>query len=540
MNFEQAQTPQLRLQYANELFATLHQQQFIDTLIVYNDATPADTIREQVWYWCAEYFYDQQQYELAEKYAQKALPLYQVSNDRTGEADCLNLLSISNIRLSHYQRAAGYAQQCYLLDQASGDTDRIVTSLNSLAAIYISARQPDEAEQYVLKGLEMATETDNLPRRAVLLGTASETYHALGNDERALQYAEEAYAIECQLGRQQKAMVRLSQKASALIGMHRYEEARTTLQLALPYFIRQGDQQSLGISCNKMGMALHALGHDDEAKNYYRQAADIFVNIGDKNNEMHARKGLYESLWHHAPDSAMIELERFNELKDLLYNDASAESLARFDAEFGNDWLRQENEAQRVAKRHIMKIAIIVVVLLLLFTAVVWWLMRRRQRRQHSINQQLSANIEELRKKYKELSVRYDNALITTPGSRMAEGSEQLTPADSQFLEQVVDIINEQMYSGQADAETLASRMNMSLFQLRQRLTTLTGETPQNFISLVRMRRARYLLDNRPELNISEVAQLCAYNDTPNFSRAFKKVFNITPTQYVEKQRKAV
>ena len=51
------------------------------------------------------------------------------------------------------------------------------------------------------------------------------------------------------------------------------------------------------------------------------------------------------------------------------------------------------------------------------------------------------------------------------------------------------------------------------------------------------MRRARYLLDNNPELNITQVANLCGYNDTPNFTRAFKKSFGLTPTQYQEKQQ---
>ena len=40
------------------------------------------------------------------------------------------------------------------------------------------------------------------------------------------------------------------------------------------------------------------------------------------------------------------------------------------------------------------------------------------------------------------------------------------------------------------------------------------------------------------ELNISEVAALCGYNDTPNFTRAFKKAFGITPTQYQARQAK--
>jgi AraC-like DNA-binding protein len=81
--------------------------------------------------------------------------------------------------------------------------------------------------------------------------------------------------------------------------------------------------------------------------------------------------------------------------------------------------------------------------------------------------------------------------------------------------------------------------MGMSLYQLRQRLDSVTGEKPQDFIATVRMRRARHLLDTHPELNISEIATLCAYNDTPNFTRAFKKTFGLTPTSYLERQKDA-
>ena len=99
-----------------------------------------------------------------------------------------------------------------------------------------------------------------------------------------------------------------------------------------------------------------------------------------------------------------------------------------------------------------------------------------------------------------------------------------------------MNIINEQLSQGQADAATVAERLNMSPFQLRQRLTTLTGETPQSFIQTIRMRRARHLLDHNSELTITQIAALCGYNDTPNFTRAFKKAFGLTPSQYQEKQ----
>ena len=129
-----------------------------------------------------------------------------------------------------------------------------------------------------------------------------------------------------------------------------------------------------------------------------------------------------------------MELDRFNALKDSLYtNSASAESLARYNAEFGNEWLQQQNAAERNAKRNAIVLGTIIAILLLLvLTAFVWWMMRRRQRRQSAINQQLSVNIEELHKKYDELSVRYDKALWTSSEDNALH--EGLSPADREFL----------------------------------------------------------------------------------------------------------
>jgi len=520
--FGQTQQPATLTQLANQFFDELHAQQFIDEPCRFGSATPVDTLREQVWYWAAEFFYDNQQYDRAEQYGRMALPLFRKGNDRGGESDCL----------SDYEEAIDYIRQCYRLDEQNGDPERIASSLNTLASIFISANQPQEAEQYIKKGLAMLP-TLSQERQSTLLGMASEVYHAMGNDEAALDYAGQAYDVEQQLGREYKSMVRMAQKASALIGLHRYEEAEQVLRQIIPYFRTIGDRQSLGISCNKMGMTLHCLMRQQEAVDYYREAADIFVAIGDRTNEMHSRKGLYESLWKSQPDSAKMELDRFNELKDSLYNSASAESLARYNAEFGNDWLQQESQAERQAKRQAIMLGIGVAVLLLLFSVVIWWMMRRRQQHQSVVNQELHAHIEELRQQYKELSVRYDNALATGSDSNTPDN---LSEADRTFLEKTVEVVNEHILNGHVDAESVAASMNMSLFQFRQRLSAVAGETPQNFIAMIRMRRARYLLDNRPELNISEVAMLCAYNDTPNFTRAFKKTFGITPTQYLEKK----
>ncbi len=474
----------------------------------------------------ADSLYAVQQYQQALSCAQEALPL---SKGTEIEADVLNLLAVINIRLSDYEKAAKYAKQCYSLDEKTGDPDVMSSSLNTLAAIYMGANQPKEAEKYVLKGIEMAEKANNPGRMAILQAMASEVYHAQGDDQKALPFIEKAYEIDKQSGNEPRAMVRLAQKASVLIGLHNNQDAEKTLKEVVPFLRQTPDRQSLGIALNKLGMALLSQHREQEAVPYYREAADIFQQLGDPYNEVHARRGLYESLWKENPDEAKFQLDRFNDLKDSIYNNVSADKLAKYNAEFGNDWLQIENHEQRQAKWWAIVAAVVAVVLAI----AVWLFMRYRHQKQIRINAELSERIKELREKYDILNEQYDNVLAT---NNHDEG-EELNATDNEFLSKTINVINELILTGQIDANHVAERLGLSLFQFRQRLAALTDETPQSFIQTIRMRRACHLLDNHPEMNIAEVAMLCAYNDTPNFTRAFKRTFGITPTQYLEKQQ---
>ena len=315
-------------QTANQLFKEFHHADVSDP-VTYQASTPKDSLRKEVWYWSGENYYAKQRYRDAIRYAEKAIPLLRAGSNRDEEADCLSLLAISNIRQSNYEQAAVYAKQCYQLDKQSGDEDRICSSLNTLTAIYLSAKQPQEAEHYVVKALSMVDEKRTPQRKAVLLGMASEVYHALGNNPLALTYAEAAYALEKKLGRKDAANIRLAQKAAVLNGLKRYKEAQQILQTVIPAFREKGNLQSLGISCNKMGQAQQKQNRQSEALGYYREAVSVFRQLHDIYNEMHARRGIYESLWDINPDSARIEMEQYNALKDSIYNHTTAESLAR-------------------------------------------------------------------------------------------------------------------------------------------------------------------------------------------------------------------
>lgn len=507
---------------ANRFFKQLDTDEITDSLIIFTENTPADSMQSQVWYWASVSMYEMQQYKLAEKYGLKSLPLL---HDNETKADCLNLLGCIYVRLGDFNQAASYAKQCLDIDMQSGDDDRISSSLNTLAGIYMAAYQHKEAEGYIIKAIEHADKAQNPARKAILLGMASEIYHALGNDTLSLQYADQSYELEKNIGNEHRSAIRLSQKASALIGMHRYSEAEQTLETVIPIFRKYGDKHSLAIACNKMGMSLLCQEREKEAIVYYREAAEILVEAGDLMNEMHSRRGLYESLWKINPDSAKIELDRFDLLKDSLYTNATAENLARYNAEFENDQLMQEiQEKQMTYKRNIIIAAIIAAFVLIVILIAV----NRSHKQQQRRTEELMHEIELLKKMLAVESSPTEETETETKSDDSTDDSGQ------QFLLKLIKIVNESLPTGEYSVENIASKMNMSEQTFRRRLQSATGETPKAYISAIQMEKASKLLLTNPDLPIIEVACQCGFNDASSFSHTFKRTYGISPSQYRE------
>ena len=63
-----------------------------------------------------------------------------------------------------------------------------------------------------------------------------------------------------------------------------------------------------------------------------------------------------------------------------------------------------------------------------------------------------------------------------------------------------------------------------------------TGFGFSEYLTLVRLQRAEYMLKNEPGRSISEVAYACGFNDSNYFSGKFKKAYGIPPSN-VKKQK---
>jgi len=109
-----------------------------------------------------------------------------------------------------------------------------------------------------------------------------------------------------------------------------------------------------------------------------------------------------------------------------------------------------------------------------------------------------------------------------------------VTSADEIFLEQTLQVIEEEIDSYEFNVNQLAERVAVSRPLLFTKLKALTGQTPNNFIKSIRLKRAAQLLKTQ-KLNISEVAYRVGFKDPKYFRKCFKEQFKLSPSNFMKK-----
>lgn len=112
----------------------------------------------------------------------------------------------------------------------------------------------------------------------------------------------------------------------------------------------------------------------------------------------------------------------------------------------------------------------------------------------------------------------------------------QITPYDEQFMEKVMAYMEEQMDNAELTIDEFAEQLMLSRTIFYRKLKSIVGLTPVDFIREIRIKRAVQLIDS-DEYNFSQVAYMTGFNDPKYFSKCFKKVIGITPSEYKERKK---
>ena len=71
-----------------------------------------------------------------------------------------------------------------------------------------------------------------------------------------------------------------------------------------------------------------------------------------------------------------------------------------------------------------------------------------------------------------------------------------------------------------------------------RKIQSATGQKPSEFMRTIRLRHAAELL-RQDSMSISEISYATGFTSVSYFSRCFRSLYGVSPSQYVKDQRKA-
>jgi DNA-binding response OmpR family regulator len=119
--------------------------------------------------------------------------------------------------------------------------------------------------------------------------------------------------------------------------------------------------------------------------------------------------------------------------------------------------------------------------------------------------------------------------------SRQVDSSPRLVATnqlDREFLEKAQQVVEAHLDDSEFDVPAFSREMALGRTKLFTKIKGITGQTPNDFIINVKLKKAAQWLTNNPEYNISDITYMLGFSSPKYFSKCFKEQFGISPSVY--------
>ena len=103
---------------------------------------------------------------------------------------------------------------------------------------------------------------------------------------------------------------------------------------------------------------------------------------------------------------------------------------------------------------------------------------------------------------------------------------------DREFLEKAQTVIEKHFENTEFDVPLFSSEMALGRTKLFHKIKGITGQTPNEFIITMKMKKAASLLTNNPEYNISDITYMLGFSSPKYFAKCFKEQFGVSPSTF--------
>lgn len=136
----------------------------------------------------------------------------------------------------------------------------------------------------------------------------------------------------------------------------------------------------------------------------------------------------------------------------------------------------------------------------------------------------------------KRLIDRYRQTQQAAPTQTIPVPETIIDSRDRRLLDKLNFWLKQNISDSNISVDDIAAKMGYNRTIFYQKVKSLTGQTPADYVRTIRLNWAAQLL-GQGELSISEVAYRVGFSDSHYFSRLFKKQFGKSPRDYVSQQQ---
>ncbi|HXB07473.1 MAG TPA: two-component regulator propeller domain-containing protein [Puia sp.] len=108
---------------------------------------------------------------------------------------------------------------------------------------------------------------------------------------------------------------------------------------------------------------------------------------------------------------------------------------------------------------------------------------------------------------------------------------------DREFMKRLLDTIDSQLSNPDFDIEWLCQEMGMSRTRLYQKIKGISQQSIGDFIRTIRLKKAVQIMTHE-DVTLTEVMMRIGIQTQSYFTKAFKKEFGKTPTQFMQEMRR--
>ncbi len=130
---------------------------------------------------------------------------------------------------------------------------------------------------------------------------------------------------------------------------------------------------------------------------------------------------------------------------------------------------------------------------------------------------------------YKEIQKRLSSHF--TQSEKLIASLEQSRPKEAAFMQRINALIKVNLENESFDTNALCKAMSLSRTQLFRRLKSLIQQAPANYIKIIRLQKAKELLETT-DLTVGEVVFRTGFQTLSHFTHIFQKQYGVLPSVF--------